>query len=293
MANKELAQQIADLTDRTVSSIMHSIKQMDADQLINITAAVDDVDMDTVIDLLDQTEELANRDLTPREALSELNRLGRQALKNKDPMDALWDIIAVQRESDWRTIWPAVKQDIMQALYQEATDEDVDNISADMADEIYDYGQSFLKESMVMWNHQLCEVTVQRGPNRTVGIWDGSQTRMVNRCELTPVMEHVLGMTGMPQLGRIRELAGIDNPIPAPITPMSTKSTIKSDPDQIIHSMRQHLDELESLISSQNMLAAGVVEQQDHTMEETVLHARALSRKASALAERLNKRDRS
>lgn len=293
MAINDLAQQIADLTDRTVSSINHSIKQMDADQLINVTAAVDDADTDTVIDLLDQTQQLASRDLTPREALLELNKLGRRALKNKDPMDPLWDIISVQRESDWRTMWPAVKEDIMLALYQEATDEDASTISADMADEIYEYGQSFLKESMVVWNHQLYEVTVQRGPNHTVGIWDGAQTRMVSRSELTPVMEHVLGMTGMPQLGRMRELAGIGSTeptMPAIMPVAQVHAATNTDPDHMINSMRQHLDELESLINTQNVLASGMMQETDHNMEETILHARALSRKASALAERLNKR---
>lgn len=52
-------------------------------------------------------------------------------------------------------------------------------------------------------------VKIARGPSNTVGVMIDGELTMVNRSKVRPLTEQVLGMTMMPDLNRMRELAGI------------------------------------------------------------------------------------
>lgn len=68
-------------------------------------------------------------------------------------------------------------------------------------------------------------VKIAHGPNNTVGVLIDGEITMVHRGEIKPLKEHVLGMTNMPDLKRMQQLAGImiDNIAPADMQSLSTE----------------------------------------------------------------------
>ena len=217
MAKNDLAELVQDLTDQSLATIKKAIRSMDADDVINLKSAVDDQDSDLVSELLskaqpdDQPEKLSVKDTR-----MEINRRGRKNIDDDQPMDDVWELVASLSNSDWKLIWPAVDAEVLAALYQEATDRTTKTISSRQSSEIYDHGQEFVAESMVVYANQLVEVSVPRGPNRTVGVIVNGQTRMVGRSEISRLTEHVITMVQMPSLGRLQQLAGVAHSPAAP-----------------------------------------------------------------------------
>lgn len=209
MAENDLAKKTSDLINRSMSEVIKSMDALDASDLINLTASVDQEDRATAEKILDQEQPPIQEPLNTRDALKEINRLGKNLLEKDQPLDKIWEMIGNTKQSDWRMMWPAIDRDIMIALYVEATDEETDSISAEQAQAVYDYSQDFITETHVIYRNQLCEVTISRGPAGTMGINYLGKTKMVNRNDVTKIDEHVLGMTQMPHLGRIMELAGV------------------------------------------------------------------------------------
>jgi hypothetical protein len=206
--NNSLARDISDLVDRSVSKVQKAIDQLDADDIINLKISLDEDDVEAAVAILDQVRQGPVEKLDARDSLKEINRRGRKALDSGDPLDSVWDIIGNLSKSDWKMIWPAVKQNILSSLYFEVSDEETDSVDKSQAEEIFDYAKDLLAESVV-YNGQLVEVFAAKGPNGTVGILVDGQRIMVDRRLTQRVDESVLGMTAMPSLTRIQQLAGI------------------------------------------------------------------------------------
>jgi hypothetical protein len=269
MAENELAKKTSDLVNRSMSEVIKSMDALAAEGLINLTAAVDQENRATAEKILDQEQPESQEILNTRDALREINRLGENLLETNQPLDKIWEMIGNTQQSEWRMMWPAIHRDIMIALYMEATDEDTDSISADQAQEIYDYSQDFITETHVIYKNQLCEVTIARGPSGTLGINYLGKTKMVNRTDVTKIDEHVLGMTQMPHLGRIMELAGVQPS--APVT-ASAKQVFNPDDAPIRNTLLQQIQK--------NLQEIANLEQSDQQDAS----------KAHALAERLVRR---
>ena len=269
MAENELAKKTSDLVNRSMSEVIKSMDALAAEDLINLTAAVDQENRATAEKILDQEQPESQEPLNTRDALREINRLGENLLETNQPLDKIWEMIGNTQQSEWRMMWPAIHRDIMIALYMEATDEDTDSISADKAQEIYDYSQDFITETHVIYKNQLCEVTIARGPAGTLGINYLGKTKMVNRTDVTKIDEHVLGMTQMPHLGRIMELAGVQTSAPVAA---SAKQLFNPDDAPIRNTLLQQIQE--------NLQEIANLEQSDQQDAS----------KAHALAERLVRR---
>lgn len=212
MANNDLASEVSKLLDRSRADVSGKLEALPAEDVINLKVATDDKDRDLAASILDQTSAPEKKITDPRAALKEINRLGKSNLKRQEPMDAVWELIGEMKPDDWRMGWPTVDEEILIALYNEIGDSETDSVSGEQSQEIYTYAREFVTEHM-MYQGQLVEVVVPRGPQGTVGILLNGHLQMVTRKELSMLGEHVLGMTAMPSLGRIKQLAGIANPV--------------------------------------------------------------------------------
>ena len=210
MANNDLARKISEILEVSLNQAQKYTDVMDAEQLINAESAVDAEDATSLQQVIDEleSESDAETDMTLTEVRKEINRLGKQNLKQNETHDDVWPLIANLSKADWRMIWPAIDDQVLISLLSEALDEDQDSVSAADADTIHAYAQDQLQEHM-MYQGQIVEVVIPKGPRNTVGIRTSQGISMVNRTELTNLNEHVLGMTAMPSLARIQELAGV------------------------------------------------------------------------------------
>lgn len=245
MAQNDIAKKVSDLVNRSMNDVIKKMDKLDADQVINLSAAVLQHDQSAVEDILNQQQPDVAEKLSARETLREINRVGKDLLKQDQPLDRLWELIGNTNLDDWKIMWPAINQDIIISLYIEATDEETDSISAEQAQEIHDYSQDFVTESHVIYRDQLCEVTVTRGPSHTMGINYLGKTRMVSRSEVKKIDEHVLGMTQMPPLGRMMELAGVQSKQSASTTNLNQEDA--SIRGVLLQDIRKHLHEIENL----------------------------------------------
>lgn len=284
MATEDLATSIADLLDRSRSDVTRRLSQLDADDIINIKVALDDQDSDLVKSILDQTEEPVVTQLDPRETLREINRVGRKQLELQQPMDRVWELIGQTKADDWRMMWPAVDENVMISLHNEATDSDTDSVTADQSQEIYNYARQFVSEHAV-YQGQLVEVTIARGPNNTVGIKLNGKTTMVNRKHLQMLDEHVLGMTAMPSLGRIKQLAGIRKPVQAR-TSSGFEDFVEQQLKETPHEVQQRLEEfLHQVEEIRNLLDS------DADYDRAIMHCAAAKQKLNRLMSALEQMD--
>lgn len=242
MATKDLASQTASLVNRSRADVGRQIAALDAESVINLKVAVDDKDKTLALSILDQTAPAEPTTLNPREAVREINRVGKTNLEKSEPMDRVWELIGTMKPGDWKLAWPAIDQQILIALYNEATDSDTDSVSGDQSQEIFDYARQFVTEHAI-YQGQLVEVCVPRGPHNTVGIRLNGSVEMVSRGDLTMLDEHVLGMTAMPSLGRIKQLAGIGAALPSHTAPAHEEFTEEAaDVDQVLGSYLEQLN---------------------------------------------------
>lgn len=210
MAQNDLAKQISEILDMSINQAQKHVDQMDAEQLINAESAVDAEDVESlqlVIDELDAAED-EKPDMTLTEIRKEINRLGKENLKQNETHDDVWPLIAKLSKQDWRMIWPAIDEQVLISLLSEALEEDQDSVSAQDADTIHAHAQDQLQEQMI-YEGQVVQVVIPHGPHHTVGIRTQQGITMVKRSQLTQLHEHVLGMTAMPTLARMQELAGL------------------------------------------------------------------------------------
>ena len=127
MASKDLASQVADLVGRSRSNVSRQLNALDAESVINLKVALDKKDKALALSILDQTPGEAASVLSPREAVREVNRVGKNNLSNQEPMDRVWELIGSMKTDHWKLAWPAIDQQILIALYNEATDSDTDS----------------------------------------------------------------------------------------------------------------------------------------------------------------------
>ena len=284
MNTQELAQKTADLMDLSVAEIHDLLDLMDVDQIINLTAAVQDPDADTIQQILDgvtSTDTESEADSMP-EIKQELQREGRKKLKAGEDLTQLWPLIGKLSAEDWKMVWPSLDEEILQQLYQEATQKTTDNISAADAQMLHDYSISFIAESMVIYENEWWQVQVPQAPDNLVGISQHDHLIWVPRHQLQPLTEHVMGMTQMPSLARMKELAGIQHhahdTFTPHVAPALTHKGLSSDGEWLLD-LRMHMREIEQL-----MQAAP----DPDTQEEIKLHMKALSRKARDAAHRIS-----
>ncbi len=124
----------------------------------------------------------------------------------------------------------------------------------------------------------MVEVTIPQAPDNLVGISQHDHMIWVPRRQLQSLTEHVLGMTQMPSIARMKALAGItaesdQKPIMHVVAQLPPQP-LNSDLGWL-HELRMHMKEIEQLSESPDSV--------DH-QEEMQLHMKALSRKASRAA---------
>ncbi len=283
MNTQELAEKTADLTDLSVAEIHDLLDDMDVDQIINLTAAVQDEDADTIQQILDHVSDTdSESDATSMpEIKAELQREGRKKLQAGEDLTQLWPLIGKLSAADWKMIWPSLDEEILQQLYQEATQKTTDNISASDAQMLHDYSISFIAESMVIYENEWWQVQVPQAPDNLVGICQQHHLIWVPRHHLQPLTEHVMGMTAMPSLVRMKELAGIQGATPdghtAPVVSVQL-SKPASLPHDWLDDLRMHMREIEQLMQ---------VPSDPDTQDEIQLHMKALSRKARDAAHKI------
>lgn len=282
MNTQELAQKTADLIEISASEVHDLLDQMDVDQIINLTAAVQDEDSGTVQEILNAVQDETSDDLPDSvpEIKAQLRREGGRLLKSGEDVTSLWPLIGKLNAADWKMVWPSLDEELMKALYQEATQKTTDNISASDAQMLHDYSISFIAESMVIYENEWWQVTVPQAPDNLVGISQSEHMIWVHRNQLQPLTEHVLGMTQMPSLARMKELAGMHTAtVHVPVSVPSARLTPTSQSEQgWLHELRMHMKEIEHLVESPTS--------EDH-QEEMQLHMKALSRKARDAAHKI------
>lgn len=283
MNTQELAEKTADLTDQSVAEIHDLLDLMDVDQIINLTAAVQDEDADTIQQILDgvtDTHAESEADSMP-EIKAELQQQGRKKLKAGEDLTQLWPLIGKLTAEDWKMIWPSLDEEILQQLYQEATQKTTDHISAADAQMLHDYSISFIAESMVIYENEWWQVQVPQAPDNLVGICQHDHLIWVPRHQLQPLTEHVMGMTQMPSLARMKELAGIQGHAGTTSTPHmvpASSHNLGSD-GAWLQDLRMHMREIEQLMQAPKS---------EDTQEEIQLHMKALSRKARDASHRIS-----
>jgi len=222
MAMNDLAKSVADALDVSVSEAAKKIDQMSAEQVINLESAVDAEDHDAIQSVWDETEngDDETTSMTVPEIKAEIQRRGKRNLEKEQPMDNVWELIGKLEESDWKLMWPALDDQILMSLLSEITEEDVDSVSAEDAKSIYEYAKQMLTEH-VIYQGAIVEVAIARGPNNTIGIRTPKGITMVSKNETSKLDEHVLGMTQMPALSRMLELAGMNSGAATAAPPVS------------------------------------------------------------------------
>jgi hypothetical protein len=279
MDTRELAQKTADLTDRSEVEVQQMLDAMDADQIINLTVAVTDEDADAIEDLLTQIDlDTDQPELSVPETKSRIQSLGRKLLRDGHDLTQVWPLIGKLDAADWKMMWPSIDEEILIKLYQEATDTEKKEISAADAILLHDHAISYVAESMVLYENEWWQVMVPQAPDGLVGIHQQQHVIWVPRRELQHLHEHVLGMTQMPSLARIKELAGLDTPeVQLPVVQTHTRSAPSPEHADWLQDLKMHMREIEKLH------AAPVT---PDTQEELRLHMKALSRKAREAAEK-------
>lgn len=284
MNTQELAQKTADLMDVSVADIQDALDHMDVDQIINLTAAVQDEDSEIIQQILDgvtQSDSESEAETLP-EIKAELQQEGRKKLKAGDDLTSLWPLIGKLSAAEWKMVWPSLDEEILQQLYQEATQKTTRNISASDAQMLHDYSISFIAESMVIYENEWWQVQVPQAPDNLVGICQHDHVIWVPRHQLQSLTEHVLGMTAMPSLARMKELAGMHAPEHVHVTTITPPHVISSriNSDQTwLQDLRMHMKEIELLMQAP---------QSADTQEEMQLHMKAISRKARDAAHRIS-----
>ena len=283
MNTQELAQKTADLIELSQSEVHDLLDQMDVDEIINLTAAVQDEDSDTIQEILDGVQDETSDDLPDSvpEIKAQLRREGARLLKADDDVTSLWPLIGKLKAADWKMVWPTLDEELLKALYQEATQKTTDNISAKDAQMLHDYSISFIAESMVIYENEWWQVQVPQAPDNLVGICQQDHLIWVPRRQLQSLTEHVMGMTHMPSLARMKELAGIhtdaDVTVTLPVVSHQVNKSVSSD-GEWLQDLRMHMKEIEQLMKAPKT---------EDTQEEMQLHMKALSRKARDAAHKI------
>lgn len=286
MQEKELQNQILDLVGGNLTQITQAMELLDADAMINLTSAVEDQDLDVIKEILasaQNSDQAEMPTLTTSQMMKEINHVGKRLIKQQQDLDPVWSLISQISKNDWNLIWPAIQEPILKQLYKEQKDQDVEEVSRQVAQEIWQHAQKFVTEQHVLYKGQICEIQIPRGPDHTLGIRYQGKLIMVSRQDVHRLDEQVLGMTGMPHLGRMLELAGVDTQVRQPAPP---HVKLMHAPTTDVHSHKVCTMLCADCDDHVQQIAAGL---QDHSLSkaEMITHARMLIKKAQQLCAEL------
>ena len=213
--NFNIVNAISDITNKSSTQIHDMIKRLDADQYINLVAAVDKDDLHAVNRLLNSvTKSDDSLELEIDQTKKRINHIAKdKEMDWDDKKNQLFGLIKGLKSSDWDLIWPDMDRRALRQLYKLVTKQTVKSVTGKQAREIWTWTKDNIMEQVV-YNDQIVEMKIANGPNNTVGILLDNKLTMVPSADVTPLSEHVMGMmTGMPTLARIKELAGMDGDV--------------------------------------------------------------------------------
>ena len=213
--NFNIVNALSDLTNKSSTQIHDMVKQLDADQYINLVAAVDKDDLRAINRLLSSvTKSDDTLELEIDQTKKRINHISKdKEMDWDDKKNQLFGLIKELKSSDWDLIWPDMDKNTLRQLYKLVTKQTVKAVSGEQAREIWTWTKDNIMEQVV-YNEQIVEMKIAKGPNNTVGILLDNKLTMVPSSDVTPLSEHVMGMmTGMPTLARIKELAGMETEV--------------------------------------------------------------------------------
>jgi hypothetical protein len=205
---------LCDITNKSNTQIRDMIKNISADDYINLVAAVDKNDIPKVNQILSTVENSDQDKLNIGQIKKRINAISKDDDMDWDEKkDQLVDLISSLKSKDWDLIWPSLNKNMLRQLYKLATKKDTKTISADEAKDIWTLTKDDTTMEQVVYENQIVEMKIANGPNNTVGILLDNILTMVPKTDISQLTEHVFGIIGMPSLARVRELAGLDSAI--------------------------------------------------------------------------------
>ena len=213
--NFNIVNALSDLTNKSSTQIHDMVKQLDADQYINLVAAVDKDDLRAINRLLSSvTKSDDTLELEIDQTKKRINHISKdKEMDWDDKKNQLFGLIKELKSSDWDLIWPDMDKNTLRQLYKLVTKQTVKAVSGEQAREIWTWTKDNIMEQVV-YNEQIVEMKIAKGPNNTVGILLDNKLTMVPSSDVTPLSEHVMGMmTGMPTLARLKEVAGMETEV--------------------------------------------------------------------------------
>lgn len=206
---------ISDLTNKSSTQIHDIVKKLDADQYINLVAAVDKDNLHAVNRILSTVMKSDDAlELEIDQVKKRIDHISRNKdMDWDDKKNQLFGLIKELKSSDWNLIWPDININTLRQLYKFVSKKTVKSVTGEQANEIWTWTKDNIMEQVV-YNNQIVEMKITKGPNNTVGILLDNKLIMVPSVDVTPLHEHVMGMmTGMPTLARIKELAGMETKV--------------------------------------------------------------------------------
>ena len=214
--DNDIVKALSELTNKSSDEIRSILSKIDADDYINLVAAIDTENLEDIDKLVSKVE--PEQEQQPKANF--VKQRIKEILSNKDEpsskLDKVMDQVSKLTQEDWDMIWPGIDPKWLSKLYQKATDQQTDKVTQDQAGEIWQSKQEKVMEQ-VIYQDQIVSVEIPSGPGNTVGIVFEGQVKMVSRSEITSITENVIGMSSTPSLARIRELAGLPPIEPAPV----------------------------------------------------------------------------
>lgn len=206
---------LCDITNKSTTQIHDMIKNISADDYINLVAAVDKNDIPKVNQILNVVDDNStDEESNITQIKNRINAISKDNDMDWDEKkDQLISLISSLKSNDWNLIWTGMNKNLLRKLYKLATKKDTKTISSDEAKDIWIWTKDDTVMEQVIYENQIVEMKIANGPNNTVGILLDNMLTMVPKNEITQLNEHVFGMIGMPSLARVRELAGLDSAI--------------------------------------------------------------------------------
>lgn len=245
-------------TQFSIKQIKGIVSELSADALVNLKSAVDKGDIATARALLTSVSAepvIASVD-TIKQKLQALQRNKQLGMRSK--INQMVNLISDLTDENWELIWPTLDQKLLASLWHQTSNRKTDTVSQKQASEILKYARKKLMEKMI-YQDQIVEVKIPRGPNDTIGIVLDQKLTMVPRGECSPLHEHVLGMTGMPSLARMLMLAGVDTLPEAETTvrenklPMGMRVVVEFDPNAPMDQTRVKILNVDSTITLEGL----------------------------------------
>jgi hypothetical protein len=185
--------------DQNFTDALKHLTGIDQEQMLKV---IPELSIDDLLELMDTvTEEDGDRAKAILEDNGVQIDVDEQDEKNAMPDDR--DLNSLLRGKPDREHTKKMKSDHRRKRHEIEEDEDLGMLSV---------GDN------VIVDDEEGTVKIPNGPGKTVGVIMDGKLRMVDRNKVHRVDENVMGMTPMLNIARIRELAGILDVMPAPIS---------------------------------------------------------------------------